>query len=55
MKTLTNKVAAVFAANGAISSEVARALAEEGAELYLSGRNLSAVQELADEYMKLLS
>lgn len=46
---LTGKVAAIFAANGAISSDVARALAEEGTELFLSGRDLSKVQELADE------
>ncbi|MEL7002889.1 MAG: SDR family oxidoreductase [Bacteroidota bacterium] len=49
METLINKVAAVFAANGAISSDVARALAEQGAEVFLSGRNLRAVKDLADE------
>jgi len=49
MKQLTNKVAAVFAANGAIASEVAKALASEGATVYLSGRNTEALQALSTE------
>lgn len=49
METLKNKVAAVFAANGAIASAVARSLANENAEVFLSGRNLHAVQSLAEE------
>lgn len=49
MQSLKNKVAAVFAANGAISSDVARALSDEGTEVFLSGRNEDAVQLLADE------
>lgn len=46
---LKNKVAAVFAANGAIASEVCKELAKEGAEVFISGRNLQAIQVLATE------
>ena len=49
MENLENKVAVVFAANGAIASDVARAFAREGARVYLSGRNLKAVEKLAHE------
>ena len=46
METLKNKVAAVFAANGAIASAVARSMAHKNAEVYLSGRNFEAVKAL---------
>ena len=49
MRSLENKTAAIFAANGEISSAVARAMAERGAYVYLSGRNLSAVSQLAEQ------
>jgi len=52
MMNLNNKVAVVFAANGAIASEVAKALAQHGAEVFLSGRNLDRLQLLADEINK---
>lgn len=46
---LQNKVAAIFAANGAIAREVAIEMAKEGALVYVSGRNLSEVKSLSDE------
>ena len=49
MKSLENKTAAIFAANGEIASEVARAMAERGAHVYLSGRNPEAITRLAHE------
>ncbi|WKN40967.1 SDR family NAD(P)-dependent oxidoreductase [Tunicatimonas pelagia] len=49
MELLENKVAAVFAANGAIAREVSFALAQNGATVHLSGRNLAAVKQLATE------
>lgn len=44
---LTKKVAVVFAANGAIASGVAHEFAAQGAIVYVSGRNLSALEALA--------
>jgi len=38
---LKNKVAAIFAANGAIASAIAEELAEQGAKVYLSARDKS--------------
>lgn len=49
MTNLKDKVAAVFAASGAISSAVAQAFARHGAKVYVSGRNLKKVTALADE------
>lgn len=49
MELLEKKVAAVFAANGAIAREVSIALAQNGATVYLSGRNREAVEQLANE------
>ncbi|SEJ82348.1 NAD(P)-dependent dehydrogenase, short-chain alcohol dehydrogenase family [Cyclobacterium xiamenense] len=46
---LQNKVAAIFAANGAIAREVAIEMAKEGASVYLSGRDLDKVKSLSDE------
>lgn len=48
MQLLTNKSAAIFAANGEISMAVAQAFAEHGAQVFLSGRNLEKVQALAE-------
>ncbi|MEM1321381.1 MAG: SDR family oxidoreductase [Bacteroidota bacterium] len=45
---LTNKIAVVFAASGAIASHVAQAFAQSGARVYLSSHKLAAVQQLAD-------
>jgi 3-oxoacyl-[acyl-carrier protein] reductase len=49
METLKNKVAIVFAASGEIAGAVARAFAQHGAKVYVTGRNLIAVKNLADE------
>jgi NAD(P)-dependent dehydrogenase (short-subunit alcohol dehydrogenase family) len=49
MTNLKNKVAVVFAASGAIAGAVAKSLAEHGAKVYVSGRDLAAVRMLADE------
>jgi 3-oxoacyl-[acyl-carrier protein] reductase len=49
METLKNKVAVVFAASGEISGAVARSFAKHGAKVYVSGRNLNAVEALANE------
>ncbi|TXD90166.1 SDR family oxidoreductase [Subsaximicrobium wynnwilliamsii] len=49
MMKLQNKVAAIFAANGAIAREVAIEMAKEGAIVYVSGRNLSEVESLSAE------
>lgn len=46
---LKNKVAALFAANGAIAREVAIEMVKEGAKVYLSGRNLEALESLSKE------
>lgn len=49
MKSLANKTAAIFASNGEIASAVARAMAERGAFVYLSGRDMDAIARLAQE------
>jgi len=46
---LKNKVAVVFAASGQIAGAVARSFAQHGAKVYVTGRNLKAVINLADE------
>ena len=45
---LNKKVAVIFAANGAISSAVAKSLAREGAIVYLTGRNKAELEILAE-------
>src|SRR5262245_17289680 len=44
---LKNKVAVIYGAGGAIGSAVARAFASEGANLFLTGRNLAPVEVVA--------
>jgi len=46
--TLEGKNALVFAASGAIASEVARTFAREGAVVYLSGRDEHALAQIAN-------
>jgi 3-oxoacyl-[acyl-carrier protein] reductase len=48
-RLLTDKVAVVHGAGGAIGSAVAHAFAREGARVYASGRTLDRVQKVADE------
>jgi NAD(P)-dependent dehydrogenase (short-subunit alcohol dehydrogenase family) len=49
MTNLKDKVAVVFAASGAIAGAVAKSLAEHGAKVYVSGRDITAVRMLADD------
>lgn len=44
---LGSKQAMVFAATGAIGSEVARTFARQGAHVWLSGRNAAALEDIA--------
>lgn len=46
---LTSQNAVIFAASGAIASQVARRLAAEGATVWLSARRAGPVKQLADE------
>ncbi|HTD40266.1 MAG TPA: SDR family oxidoreductase [Mucilaginibacter sp.] len=46
---LQNKNAIIYGAGGSIGGAVAKAFAGAGARLFLTGRNLSSVQKLADE------
>ncbi len=46
---LSNKNAVIYGAGGGIGSAVARAFAREGATVFLTGRNLKAVEAVADE------
>ena len=45
--SLESKHALVFAATGAIGSEVARVFARQGAHVWLSGRNAGALEDIA--------
>jgi len=49
MQNLKNKVAVVFAASGDIAGAVALSLAGHGAKVYVTARNLNAVEALARE------
>ena len=46
---LENKVAVIYGAGGSVGGAVARAFAREGATLFLTGRNRSSVEAVADE------
>lgn len=46
---LKGKNAVIFGAGGSLGSAVARAFAQEGASVSLSGRTLSSVQKVADQ------
>src|SRR5262249_6798228 len=45
--TLRGKCAAIFGAGGSVGAAVAKELAMEGAEVFLSGRTLSGVEDVA--------
>ena len=49
MQHLKDKVAVVFAASGEIGGAVARSFSAHGATVYVTGRNLDAVNTLAEE------
>ncbi|MBA4168257.1 MAG: SDR family oxidoreductase [Chitinophagaceae bacterium] len=46
---LQNKNAIVYGAGGSLGGEVARAFANAGATVFLTGRNLGSLQKVADE------
>ncbi len=46
---LTDKVAVIYGAGGAVGGGVARAFANEGAKLFLTGRQLAPVEAVAEE------
>ena len=46
---LTNKHAVIFGAGGAVGTAVAKEFAAQGATVFLSGRTLSAVSQVAEE------
>jgi 3-oxoacyl-[acyl-carrier protein] reductase len=46
---LQNKNAIIYGAGGSLGGAVAKALAAAGARLFLTGRNISSVQNVADE------
>lgn len=46
---LANKNAVIYGAGGAIGAAVARAFAREGANVFLTGRNLAALDLVAKE------
>ena len=49
---LQNKNAVVYAAGGSLGGAVSKALAAEGARLFLTGRARSSVQKVADEIIR---
>jgi NAD(P)-dependent dehydrogenase (short-subunit alcohol dehydrogenase family) len=46
---LQNKIAVIYGAGGSLGGAVSRAFASAGARVFLTGRNLSTVQKVADE------
>ncbi len=48
MTNLNGKVAVVFAASGAIAGAVAKSFAQNGAKVYVTGKDLAEVKMLAD-------
>jgi 3-oxoacyl-[acyl-carrier protein] reductase len=49
--TLENKNTIIYGAGGSMGGAVAKALAANGAKVFLTGRNLSSVQKVADEIL----
>ncbi len=49
MENLKDKVVVIFAASGDIAGAVAESFAEHGAKVYLTARNLNAVNQLAQQ------
>jgi 3-oxoacyl-[acyl-carrier protein] reductase len=46
---LRNKNAVIYGGGGSLGSTIARAISKEGANVFLAGRHLSSVKEVADE------
>ena len=51
MSALTNKVAVIYGAGGAIGGAVARAFGREGARVFLTGRRLAPVKAVAKDIL----
>src|SRR2546425_7843493 len=49
---LTNKHAVIFGAGGAVGTAVAKEFAAQGATVFLSGRALNAVEQVAQDIQK---
>ena len=49
MNTLQNKNAVIYGAGGSLGGAVAKALAAAGAKVFLTGRNMSPIEKVADE------
>jgi 3-oxoacyl-[acyl-carrier protein] reductase len=49
MPTLSNKIAVVFGAGGSIGAAVSKEFAAQGAEVFVSGRTMPAVEAVAEE------
>ncbi len=52
MDILQNKNAVIYGAGGSLGGAVAKGLAQAGAKIFLTGRNISSVQKVADEILK---
>lgn len=52
MDILQNKNAVIYGAGGSLGGAVAKAFSEAGATVFLTGRNISSVQTIADEILK---
>ncbi len=50
--TLQNKNAVIYGAGGSLGGAVAKALANAGANVFLTGRNMSSLEKVADEILK---
>lgn len=48
-RILQNKNAVIYGGGGSLGSTIAKAIAREGASVFLAGRNISSVQKVADE------
>lgn len=46
---LRNRNAVIYGGGGSLGSTITRAIAKEGANVFLAGRHLSSVKEVADE------
>jgi 3-oxoacyl-[acyl-carrier protein] reductase len=49
MKVLEGKNAIIYGAGGSLGSTIAKALAEAGAKMFLTGHNIGSVQKIADD------
>ena len=52
METLKNRNAVIYGAGGSLGGAVAKALAEAGAKVFLTGRRMGSVQTVANDILK---